>query len=82
MKVLLAMAAGYMIGTRAGGTGSDRLARALRNLYGTDEFAEVISAARCQIAGSLRELASVVDGGRDVPDEDLLTRVRSLMDPD
>jgi hypothetical protein len=82
MKVLLAMAVGYVIGSQAGGADLDRLARALRNLYGTAEFTEVVSAARCQIAGSLRDLASVVEGGRDVPDEDLLARVRSLMDPD
>jgi hypothetical protein len=84
MNVLLALAVGYLIGARTGGEDLNRLGRSLLALYETDEFAEVMAAGRSQVAHTLRELASVIDGERPAADAsgDLVARVRHLVGPD
>jgi hypothetical protein len=84
MKLLLALAVGYVVGAKTGGKDLDQLGRSLKALCETDEFADVVSAARAQLATTLRDLASIADGGQPatVPGGDLVARVRSLVDRD
>jgi hypothetical protein len=81
MKLLMALAAGYVIGVKAGSRDLDQLALSLKALTDTDEFGEVVAAARAHVGGTLRELASIVDGEHQLPDlgGDLVSRVRSLV---
>jgi hypothetical protein len=84
MKTFLALAAGYVIGAKAGGKELDRLGRSLKSLYNTDEFADVVSAARAQVGSTLRELAAIVDSDQHLPDMggDLVATVRHIVGRD
>jgi hypothetical protein len=84
MKTLAALAAGYLIGAKAGGKDLDRLSRSLKSLYQTDEFADVVSAARAQLGSTLRELAAIVDSNQSVSDVsgDLVATVRHIVGRD
>ena len=65
MNVLVsALAVGYLVGAKTGGKDLDQLSRSLKALCETDEFADVIAAARAQVGSTLRELASVIAGER------------------
>ena len=80
MNVLVALAVGYVVGAKTGGKDLDQLGRSVKALCQTDEFAQVVSAARAHVAGTLRELASMVDGGHPVPKSgDLVAHVRRLV---
>ena len=81
MKMLLALAVGYVIGAKTGGKDLDQLSRSLKALCETDEFADVVAAARAQVGSTLRELAAIADGGQPatVPGGDLVARVRNLV---
>jgi hypothetical protein len=82
MKTVLALALGYLVGAKSGGKDLDQLGQSLKRLCGTDEFADVLHAARSQAASTLRGIATMVDGeGSGVePVSDLVARVRSLVD--
>jgi hypothetical protein len=82
MNILVALAVGYIVGAKTGGKDLDQLGQSLKALCGTDEFADVVSAARAQMGSTLRELASIMDGGqlRDASSGDLVARVRHLVD--
>ena len=84
MKILFALAVGYLVGARTGGRDLDQLTQALKALCETDEFADVVAAARSQVGATLRDVASIVDGDRALPDVegDLVARVRNLVDHD
>jgi hypothetical protein len=84
MKTLLALTAGYLIGAKTGGKDLDRLGKSLKLLCNTDEFADVVSAARAQAGSTLRELAALVDGDQKVPEisGDLVATVRRLVGHD
>jgi hypothetical protein len=84
MNALVALAVGYVVGAKTGGKDLDQLGRSLKALCATDEFADVVVAARSQMAHTLRELASIVDGERpSVPTGgDLVARVRHLVGHD
>jgi hypothetical protein len=81
VKLLIALAAGYVIGVKAGSRDLDQLTQSLKALTDTDEFGEVVAAARAHVGGTLRELASIVDGEHPLPDigGDLVARVRTLV---
>jgi hypothetical protein len=89
MKALVALAAGYLVGAKTGGKDLDQLGRSLKALCETEEFADVIAAARAQVGSSLRELASLIDGhragepgsgaGSGSGSGDLLAQVRHLV---
>jgi hypothetical protein len=81
MNILIALAVGYLIGAKTGGKDLEQLSRSLKALCETDEFADVVVAARSQVAATLRELASMVDGGQPaaVPTGDLVARVRHMV---
>lgn len=80
MRTVLALAVGYALGARAGGRQLAELERSLKALLQTDEFADVVAAARTQVGAGLRDLATVVDGGvgAEPADGDLVARVRRL----
>jgi hypothetical protein len=84
MSILVALAVGYLVGAKTGGKDLDELTRSLKALCETDEFADVVTAARAQAATTLRELAAVVDGQHGLPDTggDLVARVRHLVGHD
>jgi hypothetical protein len=75
-----ALAIGYVAGARTGAKNLDELSRSLKALTKTDEFAEVISALRAQVAAMLRATASLVEGEPAPPEAtaDLVARVRYL----
>jgi hypothetical protein len=84
MKPLAALAVGYFLGARSGGKDLDQLARSLEALCGTDEFADVVTAARSQLGSGLRELAAFVEGNQRESDRggDIVTKVRNLVGRD
>lgn len=81
MKVLLALTAGYLVGARTGANDLGQLRRSLEALCGTEEFGEVVHALRAQVGGTLREIASVIDGEHSAGDAhgDLVTKVKQLV---
>jgi hypothetical protein len=82
MKWLVALAAGYVIGATTGGKELENMGRSLKALSETDEFANVVSAARVHVESTLRELAAIVDGEHSVSDlvGNVGARVRHLVD--
>jgi hypothetical protein len=80
MKTALAIAIGYVIGAKTGDE-LDELGRSLKTLRETEEFADVVSAARAQVANALRHLAAAVDGEQGTPElgGDIVARVRHLV---
>jgi hypothetical protein len=83
VNTFVVLAAGYVVGVKTRGEDLDRLTQSLKTLCQTEEFADVLSAARIQLGSTLRELASVVDGQRDLPEagDDIVAKVRHLVGP-
>jgi hypothetical protein len=83
-NVFLALMVGYVIGAKTGGKELEELGRSVNALFGTDEFADVVTSARSQVGSTLRELASMVDGEHRLTDVsgDLVAKVRNLVGPD
>lgn len=81
MAVVAALVVGYVMGAKTRGKELEQLSRSLKALYDTDEFADVVTAARAQVGAGLRELASMIDGHRGLPEAggDLVARVRTLV---
>jgi hypothetical protein len=80
MNVFVALAVGYVVGAKTGGKEFGKLSRSVKALCETEEFADVVSVARSQVATTLRELASIVDGEHSRPGTgDVLARVRHLV---
>jgi hypothetical protein len=79
MGIFVALAVGYVVGARAGSKDLDQVAKALKALSASEEFADVVSAVRSHVGHTLRELAGMIEG---TPDEaetgDLVDRVRHL----
>ena len=84
MKVVLALAAGYVLGARTGGEHFDEVVRSLRAIKDSEEFRDLVTSVRSQAGATLRELASVIErpaapGGADAAAAgDLVERVRHL----
>jgi hypothetical protein len=57
----IAMVLGYLLGSRTG-KDLDQLSSSVKALRQSDEFADVVSAARSHLGHTLRGLASMVDG--------------------
>jgi hypothetical protein len=81
MKLLAALAVGYWVGAKTGRRDLNQLTTSLKALYDTDEFADVVTAARVQVGATLRDLAAIVDGDQKVADVsgDLVAKVRHLV---
>jgi hypothetical protein len=84
VNILMALAVGYVVGAKTGGKDLDQLTRSVKALCETDEFGDVVAAARAQVGRTLRELAEIVDGERraEVTNGDLVARVRHLVGHD
>jgi hypothetical protein len=80
VNVLLALAVGYAIGTRSGSQELAELRRSVLALCATEEWGDVVAAARAQAGAGLRGLASLVEGPASphAQSADLLARVRRL----
>jgi hypothetical protein len=61
MGYFIAMVLGYLLGSRTG-KDTDQLGTSIKALRESDEFADVVSAARSHVGHTLRGLASMVDG--------------------
>ena len=83
MNSFVVLAVGYLIGAKTRGQDLDRFTKALKTLCATDEFADVVSAARSQLGNTLRDLAAIVDGQQTLPDsgDDIVAKVRHLVGP-
>jgi len=83
MGVFIGLIVGYLLGARTGGKDLEQLSQSVKALADTDEFADVVTAARSQLGHTLRELASIVDGSdgsaSDDPSLDLVDRVRHIV---
>ncbi len=83
-NVLIALAVGYVLGAKTAGREFEQLNQSLAALFGTDEFGEVVASARAQVGGTLRELASMVEGSQAGfgANHDIVERVRGLVGDD
>ena len=86
MGILLAFAAGYVLGARAGSEEFDDVVQALQAIRQSEEFNDLVRSLRSHAAHTLRELATLLDrvGTADgtsssVTTQDLVDRVRSLV---
>jgi hypothetical protein len=61
MGMLVGLVVGYLLGARTSRRDLGQLSQSLKALAGTDEFGEVIAAARSHVGQTLRELATLVD---------------------
>jgi hypothetical protein len=84
MTAFVAMIIGWVFGARSGRKDLDRIGKSLKALYGTDEFAEVVTAMRVQIAETLRSAAAMIDESHTEaePGSDLVAHVRHLVHRD
>jgi hypothetical protein len=82
MVAFIALVVGYVMGAKAGSRDLDQLAGSLKRLAESEEFADVVSAARSHLGHTLRELGALVDGPGELTDAtdtgDLVDRVRHL----
>jgi hypothetical protein len=86
MGILVAFAAGYFLGARAGREELDDVIEALQAIRRSDEFNDLVRALRSHAASALREVASLLDrAGLDTDDlssmsaQDLVDRVKALV---
>jgi hypothetical protein len=82
MKVAVALVVGYLFGSKTGGKDLDQLTRSLKSLCETEEFGDVVAAARAHAGSTLRDLAAMVEGehGVSLVGVDLVDRVRNLVE--
>lgn len=84
MGLVLVFAAGYVMGSRAGGETLDDVVDAVTAIRDSEEFHGLVKAVRTHAAHSLRGLASMVERGREAAEEsnlpsDLVDRVRLIV---
>jgi hypothetical protein len=79
MGIFVGLAIGYVVGARAGSKDLDQVARTLKALSASEEFADVVSAVRTHVGHTLRELAGMIEGApAETETGDLVDRVRHL----
>ncbi|HWC38339.1 MAG TPA: hypothetical protein VG476_07410 [Acidimicrobiales bacterium] len=76
--MLLAFAAGYIVGARAGREGLSEVAESIRAIRDSEEFAALVSATRSYVGHVLEEVSAMVapDAERPLGAADLLDRLR------
>jgi hypothetical protein len=84
MGLVLVFAAGYVMGSRAGGESLDEVIDAVHAIRESDEFHDFVTALRTHAAHSLRGLATMLEKDRDPSvvrgtPNDLLERVRVIV---
>ena len=89
MRVLFALAVGYAIGAKGGGKDFDQLMRSLKAVRDSEEFGDLVAAARSHVGHALHEFATMVDGsaaalddGQELVGSDLVDQVRHLFTRD
>ena len=81
MLAFIALLVGYIVGAQAGSKDLDQVASSLKKLSQSEEFADVVTAVRSHLGHTLREVATIVEGGSSPLVEetgDLVDRVRHL----
>jgi hypothetical protein len=86
MGTIVTFAIGYFVGLQADKKDFDDLAKALKALRQSEEFAGVVMAARSHLGHSMRAVADLVDGGSALAagparlddEADLVARVKDL----
>jgi hypothetical protein len=86
MGIVLAFAAGYFLGAKAGKEELDEVLQAVQAIRRSDEFNDLVRALRAHAASALREVATLLDrAGVDATDvsslstQDLVERVKALV---
>jgi hypothetical protein len=86
MGIVVAFAAGYFLGAKAGREELDEVLQALQAIRRSEEFNDLVRALRAHAASALREVATLLDrAGVDgtelssVSAQDLVERVRALV---
>ena len=84
MGMLVGLVVGYVLGARSGSRDLEQLSQSLKALVGTDEFSDVVAAARSHVGHTLRGIATMVDGdGAEPapgdPSVDLVDRVKHIV---
>jgi hypothetical protein len=80
MKVLFALAAGYVLGASAGSRDFDQLYDSVRAIRDSEEFHDLLAALRSHASATLRELADMLEraGPESLSSNDLVERVKKL----
>jgi hypothetical protein len=80
MKMLFALAAGYVLGASAGSRDFDELFDSVRAIRDSEEFHDFLSALRSHASQTLRELADMLErvGPEAVTSNDLVERVKQM----
>ena len=88
MGILLAFAAGYILGAKAGSDDLDDVIDAVNAIRQSEEFNDLVRSLRSHAEHTLRELASLVErpgattSMASVTTEDLVERVKNLVGRD
>jgi hypothetical protein len=84
MGLLVAFAAGCLVGARAGSEDFGDVVGSLRAVRDSQEFHDLVAAFRSHAGQTLRKLADMVEkpGAEADGDQDLIERVRSLVGRD
>ena len=80
MKMILALAAGYVLGASAGSRDFEQLLDSVRAIRDSEEFNDFLAALRSHASHTLRELADMLErvGPESPVSNDLVERVRQL----
>ena len=80
MKMLLALAAGYVLGASAGSRDFDQVVDSIRAIRDSEEFSDLLAALRSHASYTLRELADMLErvGPEALTSNDLVERVKHL----
>ena len=82
MTVVLAFAAGCVVGAKAGAQDFRDVTRSLNAIRQSDEFHDLLTALRSHAGQTLRHLADALeqnDGPAALSNDDLVTRVRHIV---
>ena len=81
MGMIVAFAAGWVMGARAGSEDYSDVVRSLRAIRESDEFHDLVGVLRAHAGQTLRRVADLLDTGGAEPSstEDLVDRVRYLV---
>ena len=80
MEMLLAFAVGFAVGGQGGTHDRHDVTDSLGTIKNSEEVTALVMVARARVGKTLRDVANMVDGGREVSGTpDLVDRVRALV---
>jgi hypothetical protein len=81
MGMIVAFAAGWVMGARAGSEDYSDVVQSLRAIRESEEFHQLLSALRVHAGQTLRRMADVLDsaGVSELGDGDIVARVRYIV---